>query len=294
MNNRSRSGKMFRNSLWCAVPLLLYILLSSIASVVVSAGYYIMNGSEIMSQITSAGSAESAMDMVYTILAKDYTKIAYASQLLGYLFQIPVFIWLMIRDEKRVFLRNPNYKKAPKIPKVYYLLPIVAGAAACIAGSNLITMSGLAEQSTSYQEVEQYLYSASVGVQLLVVGVLAPVTEELLFRGLVYKRFKSLSPVPLAMFWSALIFAMLHGNIVQGIYAFILGFMLCFCHYRYGTILAPILFHMSANLFSVVASFLETNYSSVGQFFGSTFLCFGLIVGCLYLVELKVRPLWEE
>ena len=53
---------------------------------------------------------------------------------------------------------------------------------------------------------------------------------------------------------SALLFAVLHGNLVQGVYAFVLGVYFAWLMERYGSIKVPILGHMSANFFITLIS----------------------------------------
>lgn len=48
-------------------------------------------------------------------------------------------------------------------------------------------------------------------------------------------------------------------NVVQGIYAFLLGILLAWICEKYQTIWAPILFHAAANLLSVICT--EWNFS---------------------------------
>ena len=63
--------------------------------------------------------------------------------------------------------------------------------------------------------------------------------------------------VKVAIVISALIFGIIHGNVVQGIYAFIIGICLAYIYERYNTLLAAVLFHMSANLMSVIMTECE-------------------------------------
>ena len=54
-----------------------------------------------------------------------------------------------------------------------------------------------------------------------------------------------------------MVFGVIHGNLLQGIYAFLLGVLFCFLYDMSGRDLkVPILAHMSANLASVLATMI--------------------------------------
>ena len=81
-----------------------------------------------------------------------------------------------------------------------------------------------------------------------------PTCEELVYRGLVYKRLRYTSPFWAAALYSSLVFAFTHGNLVQGLYGFIMGMMFCYVYEKYGSVKAPILAHITANILSVVGT----------------------------------------
>lgn len=102
---------------------------------------------------------------------------------------------------------------------------------------------------------------SSSGVMLLAVILLAPIGEELLFRGLILKYAQRCMPVTACILLQALLFGLYHGNIIQGIYAFVLGIVLGVLAYRYDSILPGILFHIVINasiLFVPKALFADT------------------------------------
>ena len=81
-----------------------------------------------------------------------------------------------------------------------------------------------------------------------------PICEELVFRGLMFKRMRERSGFLYAAVYSALVFGLFHGNIVQMVYGFILGMLLAYMYEKYGSVKAPIVGHMVMNLFSVLAT----------------------------------------
>jgi membrane protease YdiL (CAAX protease family) len=80
----------------------------------------------------------------------------------------------------------------------------------------------------------------------LYAGLLAPVTEELLFRGLIQRTMLPFGK-RIAIFASALTFGLFHGNLLQGPYAFAVGLVLGYVAVEYNILWAMVL-HMINNL----------------------------------------------
>src|SRR5699024_7611601 len=92
----------------------------------------------------------------------------------------------------------------------------------------------------------------SFPVQLLVMGVVIPAAEELMFRGVMYKRYREKRKFWYAALWSSLFFAVTHTNNIQMAYAFFLGICLCWLYERFGSFKAPLVLHISANAASLI------------------------------------------
>lgn len=117
--------------------------------------------------------------------------------------------------------------------------------------------------------------------------LIAPIAEELLFRGLVYgyaaRLYRKLTDKHvflLSMLTTGFLFALYHGNIIQGIYAFIFGCVLCYIRYRFDSIVPAIIFHSAVNLsIYLVPAFI---FSGMGITIPFTFLFLILLVFIIY------------
>lgn len=93
-------------------------------------------------------------------------------------------------------------------------------------------------------------------VNLLILGVLPAVCEELIFRGVIFqglrKNFSKWSSIIL----TAALFAIVHENIMQFVYPFILGIVLTTIMEHTGNLFYPILLHMFNNFTTITLSFL--------------------------------------
>lgn len=170
------------------------------------------------------------------------------------LFSIPVLLYLVYQDKKK--RGTCRRKQGLGWPKSW-LYAILLGISVCVAGNGLIILSGISKLFSSYEEVSRDLYSPSIVIQAAAVGIVLPLVEELTFRGLVFSRLKEFFSFQKAAVISALCFALYHGNMVQGIYAFCIGYLLAYCYGHYGSLAIPFIIHISANLFSILLTNTE-------------------------------------
>ena len=94
---------------------------------------------------------------------------------------------------------------------------------------------------------ETVYYAIPLWARMICYEMIAPIAEELLFRQVLYTRIKKIVPVWIAVLVSALFFGIYHGNLVQGLYAFIMGALLALVYEWTKSFAAPVLFHMVAN-----------------------------------------------
>ncbi len=81
--------------------------------------------------------------------------------------------------------------------------------------------------------------------------ILAPVLEELFFRGVVCKKLLALGE-RYAIVLSAAFFALCHGNFFQLFYSFIIGCFFALIYVKTGKLIYSILLHMTVNLLGTV------------------------------------------
>ena len=86
--------------------------------------------------------------------------------------------------------------------------------------------------------------------------VLAPISEELLFRGCLYRFLKSQTNISFAFLISGALFAIMHGNLATFVPLMIIGILLAYLYEQEGNILVPICFHACFNAFSLLMTFL--------------------------------------
>ena len=100
----------------------------------------------------------------------------------------------------------------------------------------LTLMEGLELMAATNDSFSMFLY----------IGILAPIAEELLCRGLILRTLMPFGK-RMAIIGSAFLFAMFHGNILQTPFAFLVGLMLGYVAAEYSVAWAMVL-HMVNNL----------------------------------------------
>lgn len=132
----------------------------------------------------------------------------------------------------------------------------------CFLGGGILNLlwSGLLSEMKIQQHfsntTQEALFAGGMAVQILAMGILVPVTEELIFRGLIYRRMRKLLPYGQAVILGALLFAVYHGNVIQMIFAFPMAVIMSVIYEKGGLFCYPVLFHMGCNLTAIVVNYL--------------------------------------
>lgn len=223
-------------------PILIYFTITIIVQIII---YNIF-----VYQISSANPGITS-DMLTDMLDGRVTKSAMMINVIAGVIIIPVLSIILKQDKKS------REEKSVIVKKEEYIYPFLAGIFMCLGCNWLIDMSGIINIFTGFNEVADSLYGGSIIFEFIAMVIIAPLLEEILFRGIIFARLREYMSVKVAIVISALIFGIIHGNVVQGIYAFIIGICLAYIYERYNTLLAAVLFHMSANLMSVIMTECE-------------------------------------
>lgn len=156
-------------------------------------------------------------------------------------------------------LRRLSFQKKCSIAIYYFLLSIPL----------LVFLQLILKKSFEYWDLNlppqkiieiiaqtQSVYALALMIFMIV--ILAPLTEEILFRGIIYRFLKGkIGPLFGAMI-SAFIFALAHTNLFSFIPLFVLGLLLTLSYEHSGNITVPILFHAFFNTNSMIFILFHT------------------------------------
>ncbi len=198
-------------------------------------------------------------------------------------FQIPVFLLLYRRQRAQTAVSFETAGRDRRLARekslgVRELTFAVSGGVLLARGLNgLIGLTPLPFLFPAYEAVSEAIYQSSLLSQILASVVTAPVLEETLMRGILYERLRGFfTNVPPAAFMGALLFALFHGNVVQGVYAFLIGLYFVWLYEAYDSLIPAILAHAAANASSVLlerTGWMDIRYTNLPEYLVMTLLC---------------------
>ena len=105
-----------------------------------------------------------------------------------------------------------------------------------------------------FLQIEMVLSPITITI-IVATGILGPILEELLFRGIVYGRLSIVFHEKVAFYLSVVIFALFHtGGIFQIVFAFLIGYFLTFVYKKYHNIQLSMFLHIIVNITSILLS----------------------------------------
>lgn len=219
------------------LPVLMMIGIQLLASILITIWYMICYG------MTTG--AQMVMDniMGITVITQILTLICSG---LWYYF------WV-VRGRKK---RGEREKSGFSLRSLGCIICFAVGAQ-CLIGLLLTVWQYISpEQIEAYTELME---EAGIGeltvLSAIATVIMAPVGEELVCRGLTVEYLKRAG----AGFWvinviQAVFFGIMHLNLVQGTYAFLVGLICGYLVLKYKTLLAPMFFHCCFNAYSTFGS----------------------------------------
>jgi len=143
-----------------------------------------------------------------------------------------------------------------------WLSALFLGVGFCLfIGATLAHLYSLGDAADYAHEVQQVLGEAQAQLGLLalilVIAVLAPVSEELLFRGLILQGLRARMQTWMAAVLSSLLFAVLHLHPAHFSITFLLGLLCAWTVIRFRSIWPAIILHASYNGSAMMMDVME-------------------------------------
>lgn len=164
-----------------------------------------------------------------------------------------IMIKIGLRDKQIVSINGLKKTVSIELMILSLSIGVISNIIVNIIPDNMIN------KSSAYKNLQRS-YTKMSSIQLFIaIAILAPLVEEIVLRGMVLFEISRLNSL-VAIIASAFIFAVLHGNIVQGIYAFAIGLFIATVDIKYNTILYGILMHSCMNIGSFVSSVISNKF----------------------------------
>ncbi len=152
-------------------------------------------------------------------------------------------------------------RRPPLLPVL--LVPVLAfGQLIAVGVANLAVMLALGLTNLENPQIKSLTGGQGFAwrnflTALVVAAVLAPIVEELIFRGLIFGWLRSRLPLWLAVIVSAAVFAAAHVIPILFPALFVMGVILALAYQRTNSLVVNILLHAAQNTFAVTAIFIE-------------------------------------
>lgn len=189
------------------------------------------------------------------IILNDINLTSIIASVCNYILPLPIFLYLMNKLEKQEINSN---KLTIKKFIVYIAISLTLMWIGNLIGLTITEILGNLIQSEITNPIVETIDSSSIYTNLLLMVIMAPIFEEIIFRKLLIDRTIKYGK-GVSILLSALIFGLFHGNLNQFFYAFLIGGFFAYVYIKTGKIIYTILLHLTVNFFGSIISVIVGN-----------------------------------
>lgn len=205
-----------------------------------------------------------------------------------------LIFWLM--DRKKTL--QSAWKLRP-IRIGHFLLMLLFGmASGIVLGMILSLISEVGPFAPTFEKYDQFaeqLFTGNWFVLLLSFGLVVPIIEEIMFRGMIMNHLNRVLRLPLAFVIQSILFGLYHFNPVQSTYAILLGLLITYLYLKYNSILAAIGVHIGINSFAVISTLEQVNNIFEQLALGFIIVAIGIFTAVLFWVGKRLAPIdWRQ
>ena len=197
---------------------------------------------------------ESIIQLINPAILSNQTIVTFLSAIWTYLLPLPIFIYIMKKTESETLEKHDMTIKTFVICISITMFLMWIGN---IIGVVITNGIGTFIQHEVTNPIEGVINNSGLIANIVVITILAPIFEELIFRKLLIDRTIKYGGT-ISILLSALLFALFHGNLSQFFYAFLLGGFFATIYIKTGQIKYTIGLHMIINFIGSVVSLFVT------------------------------------
>jgi len=199
--------------------------------------------------------------IIMTLSANGITSTPdYANALVGGICMLCGTLALLgeIRQERHFVLNGKTNSKLVQFSCIFATLSLI------VILNFLFQITGMTDVSEKYKAVSESQFAVPVWMGILLYGIISPFAEEMLFRFVIFRKLSRISGRYLyGILVSSFLFGIYHGNLVQGIYSFMIGIFLVYATYRCGTVWVAVFCHGIGNIIVFLCGMDMTCYQLV-------------------------------
>lgn len=171
---------------------------------------------------------------------------------------------------------------------------IIAGISINLSSGYLLEITQRLDFLRGYFEAHDELMKTLVGGSNIIIAfigtaIVAPIIEEILFRGLIFNELKKVMSVTVAVVLQGVLFGIYHFQVVQGAYAIVFGILMGLAYVWTKSIWSSIIIHIMINGTSVILSNIPEEAEFIKVLEGYSPMIFAvsliLVVGCCFYLH---------
>jgi membrane protease YdiL (CAAX protease family) len=136
------------------------------------------------------------------------------------------------------------------------IISICLGLGMNFAVSSAISLTGGFGIGEGYEALLSQTLGNNMWLELLAIGIIGPILEEVIFRGAVLSRMRGIMGLTWAIIAESILFGLIHMIPLQIMFASVLGLVFTLAYVWSRNIWVPIAMHIAVNSFSVLATYL--------------------------------------
>ncbi len=230
----------------------------------------------------------NALNFINPEYLSDINILSGVSAICNYILTFPIFYWLM-----KKFDASKIEKTSVKVSTflLYICITLTLMWIGNLIGLSITELLSGATQSEIINPVHELINSSDLWFNIVVISIMAPIFEEILFRKLLIDRTIKYG-AKVSIILSAVLFGFFHGNLNQFFYAFLMGGFFAYVYIRTGKITYTMILHAIVNLMgSVVSIIVVQSANSIQASFNPTD-AFILILYIIFLFVVLLMGLY--
>lgn len=254
-------------------PLLVYFILNLVAIIICVIALYLYK----LILLMYSGLSKNEVNTNSISISNMFDNYKEYPELLSYALCLLFFyLWykkLNINDEQI------KYKSLLTWIRILYFMSWAIAIRLTQIGLINLAYADMGSAIIAHNNAIQQALNGNLIIVYLKVILIVPITEELLFRGIIMKKAQKIMPFFMANIVQTLMFGFVHMNLIQISYTVLSGLILGYITYKYKSLIPAVIIHSIMNLIGSLMDLVDIEISN------SVFVAF-IIVGSLLIFVL--------
>ena len=238
-----------------AVPLLLWFGITNLVAGIGGGIYGVIRFRELI--LSNPDPTAAAQQILEALNSADMGKINMILSGVANVVLIPIMFAVYKKDIFRTTGRKTSLRAEKKPGWFNAVITLLMGFSISTVMNVLIALTGIDEWMYEMNPSRYDMFaSVPLWIEFIIICLLAPVVEELLFRAVIFRRVRRFSSYIGAAFISAALFGIVHFDVVTGLCAFIIGVFMAMIYEYTQSIFTSMFFHFGFNFYSIAVALM--------------------------------------